>query len=187
MSRSSKKIKKLPKENVKCQASERATSVKRGPHWHYFRFLESSSGPTGRPGLTQRLSDTLAASPRLRSLRLALAEAETSSDPAAPPSFTAYCRRDDPVQPRGRRGGARPDPGRRGLHLRSHISRALPGNTPASVAYPNRRQAVRASLRSSARCTTDSQFACQDPANDLPMVDPVLRNVSSVRINLGFL
>lgn len=130
-------------------------------------------------------------SPRLRSLRLAIAEAEaSSSDPAlasSPPSFTAYCRRDDPVQPRGRRGGARPDPGRRGLHLRSHISRALPGNTPASVAYPNRRQAVRVSLRSSARCTTDSQFACQDPANDLHMVDPVLRNNSSVRINLGFL
>jgi len=91
-----KKIKKWPEENVKCQASERATSVKRGPsgptpptgHWHlhlHFAFwlprLESSS-PSGRHGLTQRLSDTLAASPRLRSLCLALAEAETISDPA---------------------------------------------------------------------------------------------------------
>jgi len=58
------------------------------PHWPLafaFRIwlprLESSS-PSGRHGLTQRLSDTLAASPRLRSLCLALAEAETISDPA---------------------------------------------------------------------------------------------------------
>jgi hypothetical protein len=35
-----KKIKKWPEENVKCQASERATSVKRGP-----------SGPTPPTGI----------------------------------------------------------------------------------------------------------------------------------------
>jgi hypothetical protein len=119
-----------------------------------------------RNGLTQRLSDIPAASPLAWALSAWLLQKQK---PAAippslvsPPSFTAYCRRDDPVQPCGRRGGARPDTGRGGLHLRPHIPRALPGNIPASASYPNCRQSVCASLRSSAHCTTDSQFPCQD-------------------------